>query len=161
MNVTCRTLDYTKADDAAMLVRLLDDYAQDPMGGGEPLSASTRTRLADVLSRTGNAFSVVAEHQGSGVALANCFTTVSTFAARAIVNVHDAYVKPEARGAGVVNELFTAIENEARALDACKITLEVLEGNARAQAVYRRLGFTGYSLDEKTGCALFWERKLV
>ena len=160
MMTPCRTLDYSNAEDAATLVRLLDDYAQDPMGGGKPLSGSTRTTLAGVLARTGNAFSIVAEHEAVAVGLANCFVTVSTFVARPLVNVHDVYVAPQARGGGVVNALFDAIEAEARGMNACKITLEVLEGNTRAQAAYRRLGFSGYSLDEDTGCALFWERKL-
>ncbi len=161
MIVTCRELDYTDARDATLLIHLLDAYARDPMGGGAPLSASTREQLAEVLANTPNAFSVVAEYEGRGLGLANCFTSVSTFAAKPIVNIHDAYVVPDARGQGVVDALFTAIEMAASSLDACKITLEVLEGNARAQAVYQRLGFNGYALDPTIGNALFWEKKLA
>ena len=54
-----------------------------------------------------------------------------------------------------------AVEATASSLGACKVTLEVLEGNARAQAVYQRLGFDAYSLDPENGSALFWEKKLV
>jgi ribosomal protein S18 acetylase RimI-like enzyme len=161
MIVSCRELDYTDARDATLLVHLLDAYARDPMGGGAPLSAHTREQLAGVLADTPNAFSIVAESGGRGLGLANCFTSVSTFAAKPIVNIHDAYVVPDARGHGVVDALFAAIETSAVALDACKVTLEVLEGNARAQAVYQRLGFSGYSLDPGTGNALFWEKKLA
>lgn len=159
--ISTRLLDYSDAHDARVLVQLLDAYAQDPMGGGEPLSDHTRESLATVLSTSGNAFSYVAEHGGEGVGLINCFTTVSTFAARPLVNVHDVYVAAQVRGQGVVDALFNAVEQEARARGACKITLEVLEGNARAQSAYRRLGFSGYALDDATGCALFWERKLT
>jgi ribosomal protein S18 acetylase RimI-like enzyme len=33
----------------------------------------------------------------------------------------------------------------------CKLTLEVLEGNHPARALYRTLGFAGYALDPATG----------
>lgn len=161
MIVTCRELDYTDSRDATLLVHLLDAYARDAMGGGTPLVADTRDRLPKVLANTPNAYSIVAEADGRGLGLANCFTSISTFAAQPIVNIHDAYVVPDARGQGVVDALFAAVTASAQARGACKITLEVLEGNKRAQAVYRRLGFTGYSLGAATGCALFWERKIA
>lgn len=161
MHTHCRLLDYNDRADAGLLLGLLDAYAQDPMGGGKPLPEATHAGLAELLASTPGAFSVVAECAGTATGLANCFTTVSTFAARRLVNVHDVYVTPSARGNGTVDTLFAAIEQEARQLNACKITLEVLEGNARAQAVYRRLGFAGYSLDDTTGSALFWQRSLA
>ena len=34
------------------------------------------------------------------------------------------------------------------------------EGNAVAQGLYRKLGFEGYALDETTGRAMFWHKKL-
>ncbi|CFP45632.1 acetyltransferase [Bordetella pertussis] len=40
------------------------------------------------------------------------------------------------------------------------MTLEVLEGNTRAQALYRRLGYAGYELAADTGRAMFWQKKL-
>lgn len=158
--LTCRRLDYENADDARTLIDLLDAYARDPMGGGAPLDQGTRRRLADVLASTPNALSFVAEHGRRAVGLANCFTSVSTFAARPIVNFHDIYVDPSVRGVGVGKLLMSTVEAAAREMGACKLTLEVLEGNERARRVYAGYGFAGYALDETTGHALFWEKKL-
>lgn len=159
--VHCRRLDFADPEDALLLVELLDAYARDPMGGGEALSARTRSSLANVLQGTPNAFSFVAELDGRAVGLANCFSTVSTFAAKPIVNIHDIYVEAACRGAGIGRALLETVEAEARSRDACKLTLEVLTGNERAQAAYRHFGFSGYELDATTGHALFWEKKLA
>ncbi|NEB76838.1 GNAT family N-acetyltransferase [Streptomyces sp. SID14478] len=57
----------------------------------------------------------------------------------AIVGV---YVRPEARGAGVVQALFGAALEWAWTLDEVRwVRLYVHEDNARAAAAYRRLGF--------------------
>jgi hypothetical protein len=40
------------------------------------------------------------------------------------------------------------------------MTLEVLEGNRVAQAVYKSQGFAGFELDPKMGKAMFWQKLL-
>ena len=45
-------------------------------------------------------------------------------------------------------------------IGCCKLTLEVLEGNAIAQAAYKACGYAGYELDPKMGKAMFWQKKL-
>jgi ribosomal protein S18 acetylase RimI-like enzyme len=52
------------------------------------------------------------------------------------------------------------VEQLARRIGCCKITLEVLEGNIVAQALYRSSGFAGYKLDPKLGRAMLWQRWL-
>ena len=64
------------------------------------------------------------------------------------------------RGKGLANLMFARAEAIARQLDCCKMTLEVLEGNRAAQAVYKSLGFAGYELDPKTGKTMFWQKLL-
>ena len=85
----------------------------------------------------------------------------STFACRPLVNLHDLGVSPRFQGLGVGKQLLGALEERARQMGCCKITLEVLEGNAVAQGLYRKLGFEGYALDDTTGRAMFWQKKLV
>ncbi|PKL74134.1 MAG: GNAT family N-acetyltransferase, partial [Candidatus Melainabacteria bacterium HGW-Melainabacteria-1] len=52
------------------------------------------------------------------------------------------------------------VEDIARRLGCCKMTLEVLEGNAVAVNLYRSLGFRNYELDPAMGRAYFLEKKL-
>ncbi|EQB16171.1 GNAT family N-acetyltransferase [Novosphingobium lindaniclasticum] len=158
--LTVRLADYADAGDAARVVALLDSYARDPMGGGKPLSEDVRERLVPELAAHPGAFSLLAFEGDDAVGLANCITGFSTFAARPLVNIHDMAVLPAARGRGVGRALMLAVEQEARARGACKITLEVLSGNATAKGLYASLGYGDYALDPEAGTALFWDKKL-
>jgi GNAT superfamily N-acetyltransferase len=158
--VTVRLADYADAADAARVVALLDSYARDPMGGGKPLSEDVRERLVPGLAAHPGAFSLLAFAGDEALGLANCITGFSTFAAYPLVNIHDMAVLPEARGQGVGRALMLAVEAEARARGACKITLEVLSGNDTAKGLYAALGYGDYALDPQAGTALFWEKKL-
>jgi len=153
-------VDYGDPVQAEHLVAMLDDYARDPTGGGEPLSVFVRENLVATLDRTPGAFSVLGYLGDTPVAIANCFETLSTFACRPLVNVHDLAVAPGYRGRGLGRHLLGAIEREARALGACRITLEVLEGNAPARCAYSHAGYLPYALDAAMGTALFLQRTL-
>lgn len=63
------------------------------------------------------------------------------FAVRPLVNIHDFFVAPAHRGTGISRMLFAAIEQRARELGCCKLTLEVLENNHCARRVYAAAGF--------------------
>jgi hypothetical protein len=63
-------VDYGRDTDRAALVMLLDAYARDPMGGGEPLSETVKARLCDDPGQLGpQAFSFirVAGHRSGGL----------------------------------------------------------------------------------------------
>lgn len=153
--------DYQDPLHAAALVELLDHYAQDPMGGAEPLSADTRRHLVAELARRAHAFSVLAFVNGEAVGLVNCFEGFSTFACQPLVNVHDVAVRQDMRGRGLSRLMLEKVEAIARERGCCKLTLEVLEGNAPAQAAYRKLGYGAYELDPTLGKALFWQKVLA
>lgn len=51
------------------------------------------------------------------------------------------YVRPEHRGAAVIDALFAAALDWARGLGDEELTLDVHDDNARAQGAYRRVGF--------------------
>lgn len=155
-----RLADYGNRGDAAAIVALLDAYARDPMGGGRGLDEAVRERLVPALGAFPGAFSLLAFDGDEAVGLANCFTGFSTFAARPLVNIHDIVVSPGHRGKGIGRALMLAVEAEARARGACKVTLEVLGGNAPAKALYASLGYGNYALDPEAGTAQFWEKKL-
>ena len=147
-------------DDCDAVVHLLDDYARDPMGGGAALSDYARENLASTMASMPGAFSVIGRMAGKPVALANCFTTLSTFACKPLVNIHDLSVMFDARGRGVGQRLLSFIEKEAQRRGCCKVTLEVLTGNDQARRSYERFGFTKYTLDESTGHAILLQKIL-
>ena len=159
--LTIRLADYADAADGAALVSLLDAYARDPMGGGEPLSDDVRGRLVPALASAPGAFSLIAWLDDQPVGLVNCFVTLSTFAASPLVNIHDLAVMPGHRGAGIGRALMDAVEAEALQRGACKVTLEVLSGNDRAQQLYKACGYGDYQLDPAAGHALFWQKALT
>lgn len=155
-----RRVDYQDAAQMALLVELLNAYAQDPMGGGEALTPDVQTRLPAALAAFPTAFSFIAWVDGQAVGLLNAIEGFSTFAAQPLVNIHDLAVLPAWRGQGVGRALLQAVEDEARARGACKLTLEVLSGNTRAAQVYVKQGFALYALDPEQGTAQFMQKKL-
>lgn len=158
--LTIRVADYRNPDHAADILQLMDEYSQDPFGGGEPLSDLCRKELVDRLADFPGAFSVLAYLAEQPVGLVNCFTGFSTFVCRPLVNIHDVVVSKDARGSGICTEMLDRVAREAKARGCCKLTLEVLEKNLPAQIAYRRSGFRPYTLDEELGQAEFWQRYL-
>jgi len=151
---------YSDPTHAAALVDLLDAYARDPAGGGEPLSDFARSNLIDALAARPFIFSVLAFDGVTPVGLVNAIEGFSTFACRPLVNVHDVMVRDSHRGRGIAAMMFAEIEAIARERDACKLTLEVLDGNAAARSLYQRLGFAAYQLDPALGHAQFLHKWL-
>lgn len=156
----CRA-DYRNPHHARALVELLDAYAQDPAGGGEPLSDFARTHLVTELAARPQAFSVLAFANDQPVGLVNCIEGFSTFACRPLVNVHDVAVLPGHRGRRVAERMLALVDEIARERGACKLTLEVLQGNASAIRLYERVGFAGYQLDPAMGRAQFFQKWLA
>lgn len=152
--------DYANPAHAQALLELLDAYAQDPAGGGEPLSDYARANLLRELAARPQAFSVLAFDGGQAVGLVNCFEGFSTFASRPLVNVHDVAVLASHRGRRVGEQMLALVGDIARKRGACKLTLEVLQGNRSAIKLYERLGFAGYQLDPAMGQAQFFQKWL-
>lgn len=166
--VDVRIVDYAHPREAQALVDLLDAYARDPAGGGEPLSPHVKAGLPSALSQRQGAFSVIAwvsaqpgeSGEGQPVGLVNCLEGFSTFACRPLINVHDVVVLPAWRGRRITQQMLAAVERIARERGACKLTLEVLQGNAPALRAYEREGFSGYALDPAMGQAQLMQKWL-
>jgi GNAT superfamily N-acetyltransferase len=152
---------YGNPAHAAALLELLDAYARDPAGGGEALGDFARDNLIAELAARPFVFSVLAFDGDIPVGLVNAIEGFSTFACRPLVNVHDVVVAASHRGRGIAAQLFAEVEAIARERGACKLTLEVLDGNAPARALYRRLGFAAYRLDPAMGHAQFLQKWLA
>lgn len=150
-----------RSDHASAVIHLLDEYARDPMGGGTALSRHVRENLLVELRRRDAANVILAFIDGEPSGLVICFEGFSTFACRPLLNIHDVIVSRQHRGKGLSTRMLQEAEAIARKLGCCKMTLEVLEGNAVAQAAYRSYGFAGYELDPRMGKAMFWEKKVT
>lgn len=160
MTIEVKKVDYQNAEQMTQLVSLLNNYASDPMGGGQPLIDEVAKVLPEKLAAVPGAFSFIVYVDGQPAGFTNCFTGFSTFKAKPLVNIHDLAVNREFRGKGLSYTLLQAVEDEAREMGCCKVTLEVLTGNEVAKQSYLSFGFSGYELDPESGQAMFWEKAL-
>jgi len=151
---------YTNPVHAEAICHVLNGYAEDPMGGGRSLPAEVLLHLPEELAKRPHAFSVLAFVNGEPAGLINCFEGFSTFACRPLVNIHDVAVMKAFRGLGLSQKMLQKVEDIARQRGCCKMTLEVLEGNAVAQASYDKFGFAAGMFDPAHGRMLFWTKSL-
>ena len=161
MNLEIIQANYSNAQHRSDIPHLLDEYASDPMGGGQPLDVHVKDKLVPALSKLPHAFTVLAYVDGEAAGLINCFEAFSTFACRPLVNVHDVVVINKYRSKGISLKMLDKVEEIARAKGCCKITLEVLSNNEVAKSAYRTFGFANYELDPAAGIAQFWQKKLL
>jgi len=153
---TIAPADLDRPADRIAVVAVLDAYARDPMGGGAPLAPAVAAALPDRLAAVPQARVWLArDPDGTPVGVAVCFIGFSTFAARPLLNLHDLAVLASHRGRGIGRQLLATVEQAARALGCCKITLEVRDDNATAQALYRRVGYGDGAASHR-----FWSKQL-
>lgn len=150
--------DYHNEAHANSIIALLNEYAQDPMGGGTPLSEYVISNLIPALQNTPNAFTVLGFINDQPVAIANCFTALSTFASKPLINIHDLAVSPAARGQQMSQKLLNYIVEKGKSMGCCKVTLEVLSGNSVAKSAYEKFGFEQYRLNAEHGSAQFMQK---
>lgn len=160
-NIEIRDADLSNPDDARDVVDLLNAYALDPAGGGHALDPHVKERLAAELAKRAAVHVALAFADQAPAGLAICIEGFSSFACMPLLNLHDLVVVDKFRGLGIAKKLLAHVETIGRRLGCCKITLEVLEGNAVAQSLYRSQGFAGYELDPEMGKAMLWQRKLL
>ena len=153
--------DVNNGDHADAILVMLNEYAMDIMGGSKGISAFVQQNLISQLKSRPEALVLLALNQLQPVGLAIAFEGFSTFQAKPLLNLHDFAVSSHARGKGIAKAMLEKLENIARHRGYCKITLEVLEGNLRAQKIYKDFGFHSYNLDAAMGRALFLHKELV
>ena len=152
--------DLSSPTHGRAIVDLLNFYAIGHTGGGQGISTHVRENLVAELRKRPNMHVVLALVNGSPAGLAICIEGFSTFACKPLLNIHDFMVAEPYQRRGIARMMLAKTEEIARAIGCCKLTLEVLEGNAPARALYESFGFAGYELDPTMGKALFWQKKL-
>jgi ribosomal protein S18 acetylase RimI-like enzyme len=145
---------------ASAIVELLNGYAMDAMGGGQQLADFVKSNLIAAISKRSDVHVVLAFVGDEPAGVAICIEGFSTFACQPLLNIHDLAVAAKFRGRGISKKLLAQVEQVALGLGCCKMTLEVLEGNKLAQALYKSTGFAGYELDPAMGKAMLMQKKL-
>ncbi len=158
-NIDTVRVDYSNPSHCRDLCRLLVEYARYETDDAESIADDAFDDLPERLSNFPTAFSILAYRGQKAVGLTNCFFGFSTFNKRRLVNIHDVMVTESERGKGVASFLLAKVEEIARENDCCRLTLEVLDDNARARRAYEKEGFgrTPYHPDNET---LFLQKKL-
>jgi ribosomal protein S18 acetylase RimI-like enzyme len=152
--------DLNRPDHQRDVLALTAAYALDPTGNDGPLPPEVLDNLIPGLQSHPTTLIFLAYKNGHAVGLASCFRGFSTFAARPLINIHDLAVLPEHRGLGIGRRLLTAVEQKARELGCCKVTLEVQENNARARHTYAQAGFNQGIYSPTTGGSLYYWKTL-
>ena len=143
------------------VVEILDDYAKDIMGGGNPLPDKVRENLVDGLRRHPTSMVFLAYRDGRPVGVAVCFVGFSTFAALPLVNVHDLAVSPSLRRRGIGRKLLESVQAKALELGCGKVTLEVRDDNPAAERLYRSFGFSDEQLGDSVATMRCLAKKLA
>lgn len=160
MKIDILEADLSILQHAEALVFLLNQYAKDLMGGGEPLSDFTQQNLVNELKKRENVYVILAFVDGNPAGLVNAIEGFSTFACKPLLNIHDAVVDTPYRGMGLSQKMFAKVDEIAHSLGCCKLTLEVLKNNQLAKSAYQNFGFQSYQLLPEQGQAVFMENIL-
>ena len=124
------------------VISLMNDYMGDEMGGFLPPHSDEKAeKMVEGLANHPSTMVLLAREGNEYIGLANCFINFGTFAAKPFINIHDLVVRKGSRGKGTGRKLMEAIIEKAVDLGCGKITLEVRSDNARAQALYKSMGF--------------------
>jgi ribosomal protein S18 acetylase RimI-like enzyme len=143
MVTVVREADLKNPKDAENFLILLSAYAEDPMGGGEPLPEKTKENLIrEMLKRPimkvyiayyGKDEDVKEKMVPAGVCVV--IESFTTFSALPLWNVHDFGVLSTLRRKGIGKDLLNYVALEAKKAGMCKITLEVLANNDAAKGL--------------------------
>ena len=148
-------IDLNNKGHCANLLKLLNDYMEDEIGLGKPMSETLGPRIIGGLKKHPAFCGFFAFVDGEYAALAICNINFSTWQAMPLLNIHDFVVSPAFRGKGAGLFLLDKIEAFAVQEGFCRINLEVRHDNQKAQKLYRKSGF-----GECNPPNLFWEKRL-
>ena len=115
-----------------------DFYEVDP--ADEALLAMSRTLIAD--PEVEGLQLIAREDDGSAVGFATIFWTWSTLSASRLGVMNDLFVAANARGVGHAEALIAECAERCRKRGATSLDWQTAHDNARAQAVYDRVGAT-------------------
>jgi ribosomal protein S18 acetylase RimI-like enzyme len=155
MELSILQVDLQNPKHCDQMIKLLNDYMNDPMGNNRPMPRELGPQIISGLKKHSGFLGifVMADDQFAG--LANCNINFSTFQAKPLINIHDFIVTPEYRNIGAGSFLLQGIIIYASENGFCRVNLEVREDNPTAKSLYKKNGFS-----DCVPKMMFWERKL-
>jgi len=128
--------------DAATILRFIRDLAAFER---EPDAVEATEEMLDeaLFGAHPAAEAVIAEQDGQPLGFALFFHNFSTWTGRRGLYLEDLYVTPDARGRGIGGALLRHLAGIAVARGCARFEWSVLDWNAEAIAVYRRIGAVG------------------
>jgi ribosomal protein S18 acetylase RimI-like enzyme len=105
-----------------------------------------RCALELILADPSRARTYVARDGGKVIAMAALHFTISTAEGGKVAGLEDCVVHPEHRRKGIGEKLLRYVLEQATAEGALRVMLLTDGDNTRAQAIYRKLGFTPSSM---------------
>ena len=128
--------------DAATILRFIRDLAA--FERAPDAVEATEEMLGEALFGAHPAAeAVIAEQDGQPLGFALFFHNFSTWTGRRGLYLEDLYVTPDARGRGIGGALLRHLAGIAVARGCARFEWSVLDWNAEAIAVYRRIGAVG------------------
>jgi GNAT superfamily N-acetyltransferase len=126
--------------DLGELLPLMRGYADfyEVSPSDEALLALSRALIADPVTE-GMQF-LARDGEGRAIGFATVYWLWSTTTATRIGLMNDLFVAPEGRGSGAAEALIERCRAACRERGASKLTWQTAKDNARAQAVYDRIG---------------------
>lgn len=143
-NCTVRLAELADPNAAQEVLKLLEHYAEHPLGNGGPLPASVRETVIEGLRKHPTTLIFLADLGSLVVGMAVCFVGFSTFKAKPLINIHDLVVHSDWRGRGIGSALIDAVVAHAQDRLWCAVTLEVRADNL-ARRLYAHKGFRDLS----------------
>ena len=151
-------VDLSSTAQARAVDELLDEFIGEGFWADE--AGAAPSNQAAQLAKLDYVRCWLAYVDGRPVGLAVCFELYATFRASRFINIHDLVVTASMRRRGIGSALLAAIEKEARLSGACKVTLEVEEGNGSALGLYHARGYSERRYGEEAGRSLYMSKKL-
>ncbi len=128
-------IELVREEDLGELLQLMRGYCVAP----DDLLAMSRALIADPDCE--GVQLIARADDGRAVGFATIFWSWSTLSAARVGVMNDLYVEPRERGSGVADELIEAcVERCRRRGGVVSLGWQTAKDNARAQAVYERLG---------------------
>ncbi|HEY3371069.1 MAG TPA: GNAT family N-acetyltransferase [Prolixibacteraceae bacterium] len=155
MELSILPVDLHNKVHCLQLIKLLNDYMNDPMGNNSPMEEGLAPQIIAGLQAYPGYLGFFVLYGDQFAGLANCNQNFSTFKAKPLLNIHDFIVAPEFRTIGAGRFLMKAILDFASVQGFCRVNLEVREDNHAAKSLYQKLGFC-----ECEPSMFFWENIL-